>query len=474
MPRRRNRRFYRRRYRRRGVVRKRAAAQQRQTSRFIVKSTMVSNLLIDPTGPGATDNERLPNFAGTAVISAYNNLVRSSYFSSIAKMYDQVRLDWVKVKITPTMSVLLQNQKQAVFVSAWDRNGVTNPTEPPNFAEICSHSSAFQRAINMDATVWSATRKIFATSLAEKSFFLPTSFIQSIPNGKDAMDTGFNIPPGQSISVPWNPQLLIGILLSASTYNGGVRPVIPQNTQTWNFFLEFEWGLTFRGLRFDLPNAGMALIDAAIARKRDGQTVLGANDPDDQDAMVPADNISSIPQYQAQPGVLTVLSLYSRKGNTPTQIPIKGGYYRLQPNTNGSFVIDATSDTNMLFFYISLGSQSSTVRFIYVAQGQSFTLAAPAKHINLLYPIRSGFPGTWADKFSCNYVQGQSEVANTSLSVTDFYVNGASTASLYGVNALQSALTIDASVRVLPMASCVYEVALVALLNNHTAVAWAL
>ncbi len=153
--------------------RRKAAAQQRQSSRFVVKSTMVSNIIINSSAPSSTLNETYPNYAGTVTLSAYNNLVKSLYFASIAQMYDQVRLDWVKVKITPTTSVMLQNQKQAIFVSAWDRNGLTNPSKPPNFAEICSYSSAFERAINLQATSWSASRKIYASSVVKSSLSQP-------------------------------------------------------------------------------------------------------------------------------------------------------------------------------------------------------------------------------------------------------------------------------------------------------------
>ena len=211
--------------------RRKAASQQRQSSRFVVKSTMVSNIIINSSAPSSTLNETYPNYAGTVTMSAYNNLVKSLYFASIAQMYEQVRLDWVKVKITPTTSVMLQNQKQAIFVSAWDRNGLTNTKKPPNFAEICSYSSAFQRAINLQATSWSASRKIYASSVAEKSFFfVPTSVVKSLSEDK-TLSTGFNLTPGQSLAVPWNPQLLLGVLLSASTYGNNIQYPTLQNTR---------------------------------------------------------------------------------------------------------------------------------------------------------------------------------------------------------------------------------------------------
>lgn len=177
-------------------------------------------------------------------------------------MYDQVRVDWMKVKITPTMSVLLQGQKQALFVSAWDRNGVTNPRNIPGFAEIASYSSAFQRPINLDATVWSVTRRINAVTIAEKSLFLPTSALLSAAGG-DISNTGLALTIGQTLAAQWNPQLLIGVMLSATSYSATLqapeRTALAQ-TQTWNYFTQIEYGLTFRGLRYDVPNGPAPMV----------------------------------------------------------------------------------------------------------------------------------------------------------------------------------------------------------------------
>ena len=320
-PRRRFRRRLRRHYRRRGVKR-RAAAQQRQMARFNVKSSMISNIIIDATSPTGTSGEPMPNFAGTASLSAYNNLVKSAYFSSVAKMYDQVRLDWVKVKITPTQSVLLQGQKQAIFASAWDRNGLTNKDKPPGFAEICSYSSAFQRAINLDASSWNATRKIYASSIAEKSFWIPTSYIQEIANLSDpnAMDTGFNIPPGQSLAVPWNPQLLLGVLVSATTYSGGIVQTMPVQNQVWNFFIEFEWGLSFKGLRFDVPKDNLAIPSASVVRNRDAQSRLGVFDLDTTDGIAPVPSSPAQPSFSPEMNTLYLYSLwFTKPGSTPSK-----------------------------------------------------------------------------------------------------------------------------------------------------------
>ncbi|AWY06805.1 MAG: capsid protein [Circoviridae sp.] len=258
----RRRRTSRRTFRRRRRARA-AANGQRQTARFVVKSSGTDNLIINSQAPTGIADQAVPNYAGTAAIGAYQNLIKSSYFTSIAKMYDQVRVDWMKVKITPTMSVLLQGQKQALFVSAWDRNGVTNPKNVPGFAEISSYSSAFQRPINLDATVWSVTRRINAVTLAEKSLFLPTSALLAATGSTELSDTGLALTIGQTLAAQWNPQLLIGVMLSATSFsavsNAPTRTLLAQ-TQTWNYFAQIEFGLTFRGLRYDVPDGPAPMV----------------------------------------------------------------------------------------------------------------------------------------------------------------------------------------------------------------------
>lgn len=274
-----------RKYRRRRRLRA-AASGQRQTAHFVVKSSGTDNIIIQATTASGFSTQTVPNYAGTACIGAYQNLIKSSYFTSIAKMYDQVRVDWMKVKITPTMSVLLQGQKQALFVSAWDRNGVTNPKNIPGFAEIASYSSAFQRPINLDATVWSVTRRINAVTIAEKSLFLPTSALLSAAGG-DISDTGLALTIGQTLAAQWNPQLLIGVMLSATSYSATIQAPTQTTlaqTQTWNYFTQIEFGLTFRGLRYDIPDGPAPMVQTysvinPVAQPKVGYATAESNAP---------------------------------------------------------------------------------------------------------------------------------------------------------------------------------------------------
>ena len=338
-------------------------------------------------------------------------------------MYDQVRLDWVKVKITPTMSVLLQNQKQAIFVSAWDRNGLSNRNEPPNFTEICSYSSAFQRAINMDATTWSATRKIYATSLAEKSFFIPTSFIQS-PTSASLTSTGFNVPPGQSLSFPWNPQLLIGVLLSSATVRSGVPQLdIPANSQTWNFFLEFEWGLTFRGLRFDVPTGGAPMVKATTVSNPRAQVQMSTEDPDPQDEVQPRFSTSVYPNFVPDPGTFYLLSLFVTKSKT-TRIPFPYGYVvkSEKHNASGNNIVKFynSSTAGRCFGYMFLAPFENKTRLQIGYLSPTSIAEVYVDNNALFYPLFSCDSSLLQNAFNVvlNYQVGVSEKAQITLTTT--------------------------------------------------------
>ncbi len=383
----------------------------------MVKSTMVSNIIINSSAPSSTQDEKYPNYAGTVTMSAYNNLVKSLYFASIAQMYDQVRLDWVKVKITPTTSVMLQNQKQAIFVSAWDRNGLTNPKKPPNFAEICSYSSAFQRAINLQATSWSASRKIYASSVAEKSFFVPTSVVKSLSEDR-TLSTGFNLTPGQSLAIPWNPQLLLGVLLSASTYGNNIQYPTLQNTQTWNFICEFEWGLTFKGLRYDRSEGGAPLVSAAVMANTAAQTSLGVNDPN------PSDDISAMseeyeqPEYDPVTGRLSLLSLFYKKstaaGNKQIFFKRSFPFYVFKP-VNGNVKFDRTNHSGACFLVLSIYTSQVAINLYYIPLNQSLSIATTVDLY--VWPVMDNFATAQSNlgQWVLNYVSGVSDNAQLTL-----------------------------------------------------------
>ena len=338
-------------------------------------------------------------------------------------MYDAVRLDWVKVKITPTTSVLLRDQKQAVFVSAWDRNGLTNPKEPPNFAEIASYSSAFQRAINLQATSWSATRKIFATSVAEKSFFVPTSSVLSL-TGNKMLSTGFNLGVGQSLVIPWNPQLLLGVLLSASTYNGAsfAYPVL-DNTQTWNFICEFEWGLTFKGLRYDKPEGGAPIPVAVSKINPVGQTTLAVRDPEPNDDMdVEGDEVIT-PQYDPVEGRLSLL-IYklhtAASGDRNLTMDANRPWLYYKP-VNGKLVFDHTDKTGAIYLLLEIYQTSVRLSILYIPANASLSVPVNSSSTSYILPVVEGYTTSspTTDIFYVRFAFGSDDPSNLVMQLTN-------------------------------------------------------
>lgn len=304
---------------RKSRYRRKAASQQKQRANFTIKSSLYGNVVIAPTGASG-DTPNVPNFSGTTAFSAYLNLIKSNYFLSLLKMYDQVRLNSLKVKITPTQSVLLNGQAQSVFVSAWDRNGLNNPAEAPSFSEIASYSSAFQKAINLQATTWNATRMIRASTIQEKAFFIPTGQIMSI-FGSSASESGALIGQGQSLITPWNPQLLFGVLVSSPAFvNGVLNPNqnVLANTQTWNYFIECEWNVTFRGVRYDIGGSAPIVNATTVSNTTAAMNVGSVEQPIGQDVQNTLLSSVTVPVSAPTNPVIPISAVYLSASDVQT------------------------------------------------------------------------------------------------------------------------------------------------------------
>lgn len=372
-------------------------------------------------------------------------------------MYDAVRLDWVKVKITPTTSVLLKDQKQAIFVSAWDRNGLTNPSVPPNFAEICSYSSSFQRAINLQATAWSATRKIFASSIAEKSFFIPTSVVQTL-SGKMAT-TGLNISPGQSLSIPWNPQLLLGVLLSASTYTGfSFQYPTAANAQTWNFICEFEWGLTFKGLRYDKPDGGAPITSAASKANPRAQTALGVNDPNPADGINAMSESIEEPPYDEVEGQVAILSCFFQKTSSSQkqQLYWKRNFpWQKYRTVENKLTIIRTGVLGAFFAILEVSQGSLAIGIVYVPADATLNYPSSLPEVHVSY-LLDAVPITAASglRMVVNYAVGGADPVAVTLNVSDPRQYNVSTNTVFNVDSVVVPFTdADNNTTLIPLTS---------------------
>ena len=170
---------------------------------------------------------------------------------------------------------MIQNQKRESFVFDWDRNRLTNPLKPANFADICSYSSAFQSCQSSGDVIERFSEDL--RFVCGEVFFVPTSVVKSLSENK-TLSTGFNLTPGQSLAIPWNHQLLLRVLLSGSTDRPTIQYPTLQNAQSWNLICEFESGLTFKGFRCDRPEGGAPLASAPVFAHTAAQTPSGFNE----------------------------------------------------------------------------------------------------------------------------------------------------------------------------------------------------
>lgn len=169
--------------------------------------------------------------AGTSV-NIWSELYLSSFYPNYAPMYDQVKLDGVRVKING--SVQGNNVSSYItptVITAWDRNGISPDIQPHN---ISTYSSAVSKPWSL-GNAFVQYRDIYAKTMSEKSQYVSTQSLSANQN-----DPNNPASPYQVQAIPWKPQLLIEVDVPTGSTLGG-------NTVVFNVELDFI--CTFRGLR---------------------------------------------------------------------------------------------------------------------------------------------------------------------------------------------------------------------------------
>lgn len=221
-----------------------AANGQRDCSRQVLKWAQVQTISAKQVSVAAAEGSG--NLAtsqqGFSAFNVWSALSNSGFYDLFAQMYDQIKLNAVKVKITLLSAAenIFSSTNNPVFVSAWDRNGLvtatTNPAEPFKF--VSSYGSAITRPMTVGAN-FGMERYLYASTMSEKSQYVSTSIIDNLAaNSKD--DSQYGNP------FPFKPTLLLAVYSSASD----------TAQQTLNFNVEWQFDVTFRGTRND-PNAGI-------------------------------------------------------------------------------------------------------------------------------------------------------------------------------------------------------------------------
>ncbi|GAT98798.1 hypothetical protein CL6EHI_154760 [Entamoeba histolytica] len=208
-----------------------AAFQQRDSTQVVLNATETVQLAIPANTNGAT-----------TVMNVTKLLCGMEFFQYYAGMYDQFKIDGVSVSAEIVYNTF--GQAAMTFpnvITAWDRNGIdkavasqvtqegqgvlSNVPIVPGPYQVSSYSSAVSRAYYPGAR-WGITRRSFASSLQEKSIYLPTV--------KTA-----EVLTESTLYAAWNPDFLLSVLLGNQT----------ATCQTLVFNLTWSWVVSLRGLR---------------------------------------------------------------------------------------------------------------------------------------------------------------------------------------------------------------------------------
>lgn len=222
---------------RKAVGNMRAAKQQADQSTFTINipSVCYASLKTNSNDP-ITGSENAKDMSGIYAMNIFDQLRKSSFFQSYANMYDEFKIDRIKVKLLPTEFTYTattgenQRYKNVTIYTAWDRTGLSGEQLKINLdgfdsqethelgtsnnvggiyttigTDITTYSSAESRIVN-PGTNTSIVRWLNPKTMAEKSQWISTGTLRKWYSNYDENN-------GRYYGIPINP-------------NGGATSVI--------------------------------------------------------------------------------------------------------------------------------------------------------------------------------------------------------------------------------------------------------
>lgn len=172
---------------------------------------------------------------GAVSINHWDQLRQSTYFPNYSPMYDQMKIDKIRIKITGNQSgsAVTANLSPAV-VAAFDRNGLT-PSQQITTAAISTYSSAQlkQWSTGNAFVMW---QSIYPSTIMEKGQYIPTDSLQDPQTITSTVNPCVN---ESDPTLPFKPITLLGVDMGSSM----------SSAQTFAFTVEYEYTVTFRGMR---------------------------------------------------------------------------------------------------------------------------------------------------------------------------------------------------------------------------------
>lgn len=260
-----------------------AAANTRDAMRLNVKCNVCLSSAYDKT-----------NDYGVTAVNVYEVLKQNPQFTSFSKLYDQVKVNGVRVKLNVVDATLTAASAASVktisVVTAWDRTGLSK--EQVNFYDASktaivrsdwdmSGASYFApkvgkgivNATGVSKTLlnsfqkWTSQPFLYPSTMEEKGQYLSTSNFEDSISSYDYSTNYYTVSsdidntpitelfnnanpclPFESPSCVWKPTLLIGVF--KSSYDSTNKVIIPyDDCDPVLFNAEFSIDVTFRNLK---------------------------------------------------------------------------------------------------------------------------------------------------------------------------------------------------------------------------------
>lgn len=248
---------------RRATRNARSASQQRDSTTVTINRVATFMVTVPKGKP-----------SGALYISHWDQLRNSQFFSNYTGMYDQMKLDKSKMKITGSSINVVSGTVFASpsIVLAVDRNGLSpqqfvnlpddaNPKYMLNPDIVSTYSSSALRQWS-SGNAFVMYQTVYPSTIAEKGQYLPTNSLSEPQPASDTLPQDFpsgqlpEFPPPvvqgnpcsvwQSTSVPYKPVSLLAVRLPGDSTTG--------NDGFFWFTIEFEFTVTFRGMRKPAPD----------------------------------------------------------------------------------------------------------------------------------------------------------------------------------------------------------------------------
>lgn len=213
--------------RRRATGNSRAARQQRDSAVVTISRIASSSVVVGSSGGNAA-----------IAINHFDQLRQSQYFPNYSPMYDQFKLDKVRMKITGSQlgsSTAANVSISPAVVLAFDRNGL-NEGQELSSAVVSTYSSA-QLKNWSTGNAFVMYQTIYPSTIMEKGQYLPTDSLESPTDNTESTNPCVNT---SSSTLPFKPITLLAVDLGGTSFEA---------QQTFAFTIEYEYTVTFRGMR---------------------------------------------------------------------------------------------------------------------------------------------------------------------------------------------------------------------------------